>query len=94
MKYYCFFLLFILCQDIQSQIFFQSEVNKIQERYKDQINDDINYVVFTGSSSIRMWEDLPILFENPKILNTGFGGSKASDLLYYIEGISLRFQSF
>ena len=68
MKYYCFFLLFILSQDIQSQIFFQSEVNKIQERYKDQINDDINYVVFTGSSSIRMWEDLPILFENPKII--------------------------
>jgi len=91
MKYYCFFLLFILCQDIQSQIFFQSEVNKIQERYKDQINDDINYVVFTGSSSIRMWEDLPILFDNPKILNTGFGGSKASDLLYYIKELVLDF---
>jgi lysophospholipase L1-like esterase len=38
-----------------------------------------------------MWEDLPILFENPKILNTGFGGSKASDLLYYIKELVLDF---
>ena len=91
MKYYFFFVLCLLVQPVQSQIFFQSEVNKIQQRYKNQINNNINHVVFTGSSSIRMWKDLPILFENSKIINTGFGGSKASDLLYYIKELVLDF---
>ena len=38
-----------------------------------------------------MWKDLPVLFQNPKIINTGFGGSKASDLLYYINELVLDF---
>tara|TARA_B110000014_G_C19915729_1_gene473812 strand:+ start:253 stop:594 length:342 start_codon:yes stop_codon:yes gene_type:complete len=38
-----------------------------------------------------MRKDLPIIFDNPKILNTGFGGSKASDLLYYIKKLVLDF---
>ena len=91
MKYYFSFILCLLIQSVQSQIFFQSEVNKIQERYKNEINNNTNYIVFTGSSSIRMWKDLPVLFENSKIINTGFGGSKASDLLYYIKELVLDF---
>ena len=91
MKYFGFFILYILIQPVQSQIFFQSEVNKIQKRYKDKINSNVNHVVFTGSSSIRMWKDLPSLFKNPKIINTGFGGSKASDLIYYIDELVLDF---
>ena len=91
MKYYFSFILCLLIQSVQSQIFFQSEVNKIQQRYKDKINSNINHVVFTGSSSIRLWKDLPVLFQNPKIINTGFGGSKASDLLYYLDELVLDF---
>ena len=91
MKYYLFLILCLLIRPVQSQIFFQSEVNKIQERYKNKINNNENYIVFTGSSSIRMWKDLPVLFQNPKIINTGFGGSKASDLLYYLDELVLDF---
>ena len=91
MKHYFSFILCLLIQSVQSQIFFQSEVNKIQQSYKDKINSNINHVVFTGSSSIRMWKDLPVLFHNPKIINTGFGGSKASDLLYYLDELVLDF---
>ena len=91
MKYYFSFILCLLIQSVQSQIFFQSEVNKIQQRYKNQINKNTNHIVFTGSSSIRMWKDLPVLFQNPKIINTGFGGSKASDLLYYLDELVLDF---
>ncbi len=91
MKYYILFVLFLLIQPVQSQIFFQSEVNKIQETYKDKINSNKNHIVFTGSSSIRMWKDLPLIFNNPKIINTGFGGSKASDLIYYIDELVLDF---
>jgi len=91
MKYYFSFILCLLIQAVQSQVFFQSEVNKIQQRYKNQINKNTNHIVFTGSSSIRMWKDLPVLFQNPKIINTGFGGSKASDLLYYLDELVLDF---
>ena len=91
MKYYFSFILCLLIQSVQSQIFFQSEVNKIQQRYKNQINKNTKHIVFTGSSSIRMWKDLPGLFQNPKIINTGFGGSKASDLLYYLDELVLDF---
>ena len=91
MKYYFSIFFWLLIQSVQSQFFFQSEVNKIQQRYKDKINSNINHVVFTGSSSIRMWKDLPVLFQNPKIINTGFGGSKASDLLYYLDELVLDF---
>jgi len=38
-----------------------------------------------------MWKDLPIIFNNSKILNTGFGGSKASDLLYFIQELILDY---
>ena len=69
MKYYLFLVLGLLIRPVQSQIFFQSEVNKIQERYKNKINNNENYIVFTGSSSIRMWKDLPVLFENSKKKN-------------------------
>ena len=34
MKYYILFILLLLIDSVQSQIFFQSEVNKIQERYR------------------------------------------------------------
>ena len=91
MKYYFSFILCLLIQSVQSQIFFQSEVNKIQQRYKNQINKNTKHIVFTGSSSIRMWKELPLLFQNPKIINTGFGGSKASDLLYYLDELVLDF---
>ena len=91
MKDYFFIILCLIIQSVQSQIFFQSEVNKIQQRYKNQINKNTKHIVFTGSSSIRMWKDLPVLFQNPKIINTGFGGSKASDLLYYLDELVLDF---
>ena len=38
-----------------------------------------------------MWKDLPIIFNNSKILNTGFGRSKASDLLYFIQELILDY---
>ena len=52
MKYYILFVLFLLIQPVQSQIFFQSEVNKIQERYKDKINSSKNHVVLQGVQAL------------------------------------------
>tara|TARA_Y100000768_G_C23911689_1_gene650287 strand:+ start:359 stop:946 length:588 start_codon:yes stop_codon:yes gene_type:complete len=70
---------------------FKSEVNAIQEKNKHLIKTENKHVVFTGSSSIRIWENLFEIFKDSAIVNTGFGGSKASDLLYYIDELVINF---
>jgi lysophospholipase L1-like esterase len=40
-------------------------------------------ILFTGSSSIRMWKDLKTDFPGSNVLNHGFGGSDMADLLHY-----------
>jgi lysophospholipase L1-like esterase len=46
-----------------------------------------NPVLFVGSSSIRVWPDLPGDFPDYPAVNRGFGGSHMSDLLYYFDRI-------
>jgi lysophospholipase L1-like esterase len=48
-------------------------------------------ILFTGSSSIRMWTDLATDFPKHNVLNHGFGGSEMSDLLYYAEPLILNY---
>ncbi len=52
----------------------------------------IGTILFTGSSSIRLWENLGQTFNNPIILNRGFGGSEYSDLVKYYDLIILKYQ--
>ena len=49
-------------------------------------------IVFTGSSSVRLWEGLEDLFPDYQVLNTGFGGSQTSDLLEHIQPLVLSYQ--
>lgn len=49
-------------------------------------------IVFTGSSSIRMWTTINEAFPAHRLLNTGFGGSHMSDLLYFLDELVLRHQ--
>ena len=44
-------------------------------------------VLFTGSSSIAMWQDIEETFPEYEIINRGFGGSEFSDLIYYADRI-------
>lgn len=55
------------------------------ERFKDTAKDfpKERRIVFTGSSSIRLWTDFKSYFPDHNVINTGFGGSETSDLLYY-----------
>jgi len=48
-------------------------------------------VLFTGSSSIRMWKDPAKDFNNPKILNRGFGGSQIIDLIENFDQVILKY---
>lgn len=44
-------------------------------------------VLFTGSSSVRAWPDIPGDFPQYPAMNRGFGGSLMSDLLYYFDRV-------
>ncbi len=47
-------------------------------------------VVFAGSSSIKMWEDVQDYFPGYNVINNGFGGSHFSDLLYFYSDVILK----
>lgn len=70
---------------------FQEEVVRIEARMDSLWNPERPAVVFTGSSSIRMWSTLSEDFPQTQVLNTGFGGSQASDLLAYLEPLVLKY---
>jgi lysophospholipase L1-like esterase len=44
-------------------------------------------ILFTGSSSIRMWTDLATDFRGKNVLNRAFGGSTMRDLLYFADQV-------
>jgi lysophospholipase L1-like esterase len=49
-------------------------------------------IVFTGSSSIRLWEGLNRDFPEKKILNRGFGGSETDAVAYFADRIVVPYQ--
>jgi lysophospholipase L1-like esterase len=51
----------------------------------------IHPILFTGSSSIRLWTNLASTFPGEVILNRGFGGSTLKDLLFYFDRIVLPY---
>lgn len=65
--------------------------DKDMQKFKSMTAPE-DVIVFTGSSSIRFWEDLQDDCSNMPVINTGFGGSQMSDLLYFIDQAVLRFK--
>ena len=70
-------------------------------RFKDEINimtagdsavNKKNIILFTGSSSIRIWKSLKQDFPNHNILNRGFGGSEMSDLVYFADQLIVPYR--
>lgn len=80
-------LFLLICQIVGLSLFAQ-EFPRFEKEVKDLIAGDslVNkkkLILFTGSSSIRMWKDLKTDFPEHNIVNRGFGGSDMTDLLYY-----------
>ncbi|MDA0930086.1 MAG: GDSL-type esterase/lipase family protein [Bacteroidetes bacterium] len=65
-------------------------VNAVGARFIQQINAikerkcPSNALVFTGSSSIRIWKTLASDFPDLPVCNTGFGGSTLPELITYL----------
>jgi len=79
-------------------------VATVAQNYQNEWNDEINAfdelngdsplqggVLFTGSSSIRFWKDPIKDFNNPNILNRGFGGSQLIDLVENFDRVILQY---
>jgi lysophospholipase L1-like esterase len=70
---------------------FESEVRQISAKF-DSLGWKSSGTVFTGSSTIRMWKSLGEEFPTENLLNTGFGGSKASDLERHLFPLVIKFE--
>lgn len=82
----------VLWKNTQAQeIPFEKEVREISAKI-DSLGWEPGGTVFTGSSTIRMWKSLQSTFPNHSILNTGFGGSKASDLETHLFPLVIRLE--
>lgn len=68
---------------------FDKEIEKFNQI---SFTEGIDLTVFTGSSTIRLWKSLKEDCKQSKLVNTGFGGSQMSDLLYFIDQTVLRFK--
>jgi len=94
MKRYAFLVLIILYhfQFLVSQdpARFQSEIDSLR-RLQIENPESKEILLFTGSSSIRMWKDVQEYFPDYYVINTGFGGSHMSDLLFYLEDLVLQY---
>ncbi len=63
---------------------FAKSIEAFQEEDKS-IEAGERLILFTGSSSIRMWKSLSTDFPEQNTLNRGFGGSHISDVLHYFD---------
>ena len=70
---------------------FTDEVATIQKKATANWDSTKETIVFTGSSSIRMWKDVNHRFPENQIINSGFGGSQAIDLLQYTDELILDY---
>ena len=69
---------------------FKDEVAALSERIEKE-GWEKGSILFTGSSSVRFWQSLQEDFPDQKIINTGFGGSQASDLIAYLPQLVLKY---
>lgn len=62
----------------------EEEVARIEAR-EQAAPPPAGAIVFTGSSSIRLWKSLAEDFPQHAVVNRGFGGSQISDLIAYFD---------
>lgn len=69
----------------------QSSIDKLNAEDKVFPISD-NEILFVGSSSIRLFENLDLMFPEHSVRRKGFGGAKINDLAYYQQDLILKYQ--
>lgn len=49
-------------------------------------------ILFVGSSSIRKWERLQMVFGKYNVLNRGIGGAVVNDIIFYLDDLVFKYQ--
>ena len=80
------FACFAQAQTYDREKLWEKEMNAFAEFDRKQTPPE-NAVLFVGSSSIRMWENLRTSFPKLKVINRGFGGSRLEDVNHYFDKI-------
>jgi len=65
---------------------FESDIRYFEDGDRE-IKTKRSRIVFTGSSSIRLWQTLGKDFPRQFVINRGFGGSHVSDVVHYADRI-------
>jgi lysophospholipase L1-like esterase len=86
------FLFIATISHAQENIPFAEEVANIAMKYDTIWDSSKETIVFTGSSSVRLWKSLEESFPEHQIINTGFGGSQTSDLLLHLNSLVLKYK--
>ncbi len=101
-RYTIRFVLFVLCLNIFPV--FPASQNDVQDpdpqRFRDEITGFVQWdaknsfppeaILFTGSSSIRMWQT-KLAFPQYPVINRGFGGAHISDVVYYYDQVIRKY---
>lgn len=93
----CIFLITILFQSAivphpaQQHPPFYNEIQAFKKKDQEQAPPK-NAIVFTGSSTIRLWPDIESYFPGYSVINRGFGGSKLPDVIRYANDVIFTYQ--
>jgi len=95
MRALLFLLSFLLitatfAQEAKDPLRFKDEITVLTANDKNVNRKEL--ILFVGSSSFRVWNDLETSFPGKNVLNRGFGGSEMSDLVYYFDQLVLPYQ--
>ena len=85
------FLLVSLTTVAQNPNRFKEQVSQLKTA-EHHVQHNKQRVVFTGSSSVKMWKDVQDRFPEYDVINNGFGGSHFSDLIYFYDDLVKPFK--
>ncbi len=89
---FCIAVLFSAIQgNSQAKPAFWDDIQTIKQ-YDKIYRPTQSSILFTGSSSIRIWDNLSEMFTGYKVLNRGVGGAVLSDIDRYVEDIIVRYK--
>ena len=71
---------------------FSDDFNKFARNEQSTKIQTEKITLFTGSSSIRMWESLESDFSEINLINRGFGGAHLSDVLHYYDRLFTKYR--
>lgn len=85
-------LLLLQACALQKDAPFRNEIMQYKEQDRAQMPPE-NAILFVGSSSIRMWENMQEMFPDHTVINRGFGGSNLLDLKRYLNDIVFPYRA-